>query len=51
VRKKKKNSVSRALLEEEWPSNWLTMMERSPRTWLKAPVDWVITPSSTEPAK
>mmetsp|Transcript_31122 Transcript_31122/g.101713 ORF Transcript_31122/g.101713 Transcript_31122/m.101713 type:complete len:342 (-) Transcript_31122:998-2023(-) len=37
--------------KEERPSNWLTMMERSPRTWLKAPVDWVITPSSTEPAK
>mmetsp|Transcript_27432 Transcript_27432/g.56777 ORF Transcript_27432/g.56777 Transcript_27432/m.56777 type:complete len:260 (+) Transcript_27432:892-1671(+) len=32
-------------------SNWLTMMLRSFRMWLKAPTDWLMTPSSMAPAK
>ena len=36
--------------KDERPSNWLTMIDRSFSTWLNAPVDCVITPSSTEPA-
>ena len=36
--------------KDERPSNWLTMIDRSLSTWLNAPVDCVITPSSTEPA-
>mmetsp|Transcript_23539 Transcript_23539/g.73857 ORF Transcript_23539/g.73857 Transcript_23539/m.73857 type:complete len:230 (-) Transcript_23539:1202-1891(-) len=47
------NSARRSTPAEncESASNWLMMMLKSLRMWLKAPKDWLTTPSSTDPAK
>mmetsp|Transcript_3900 Transcript_3900/g.9419 ORF Transcript_3900/g.9419 Transcript_3900/m.9419 type:complete len:221 (+) Transcript_3900:685-1347(+) len=48
---KKTDNRSMPAENRESCSNWFTMMLRSFRMWLKAPTDWLMTPSSMAPAK